>query len=201
MKNIVHNKPPTIIKDLPEEIQDAFIKMIQIYHSNGQLDEDQSTADAVADARDLFNDIESTVALSDIKIPGGADSTSAAQSCLLASSLAPTKIYVTSQMATSTVSSKTSSTHTASNGAFIPKVTPSKFPASSSLPITAFSNISRSSSPVPSTIPEAQTANLGNRIAPRPFESTSIGICVVTVLSAFGVALFLTACVSPFHGT
>lgn len=211
VEKIADKKTPPIIKDLSEKsqqkIQHEFSDIFRLIHKNMSGTEHISEA-AITGAVDSFNDINRKNSASDIdKIPtitfsdiaplfagftNELTTTHATKPCLAADSSTSTKHHPTRETVFSTYSvEKSTSTRTASKQNSTHRVTPPTVSASSYLPTSAVSNISRSFSPVPSSIPEPQSANLGTRTTSRPFESKSIGICAVTILGVLGLAVFL----------
>ena len=198
----------SIIKDLRKPIQDAFSSIIIIAFTLPSNTRKKAEA-TIADATVFINKIESgqppdmdkipeyagsyiTSLLSSFNagLPNSRGTATNAPTCSVTRSIITKNRLTTKVVATIDSSYKPSSTRVFPLHSSIPKVTAPNGPANSSLPTTDLSNISRSFASMPSAIPEGQTPNLGARISSYSFDSTSIVLWAVTILSVFGVAVF-----------
>lgn len=206
-KIIDDDEVPSIYHNMSPELQSALIKIIHAAYSLPETSRGNARS-SISSAVSFFNDFENGNLRSDINQPitsvfaeisagptGAcqgkhcAASTSSAQSCSL-----PTNIFMAIASPTETLNksfTKPASTGMALSHKSTPKVTMPSVPKSSSSPETAFSNISRPSSPIPTVTPESRHASFGSRISSYPFGSTSIWVWAVIILGILGVAVLL----------
>ncbi|MCJ1262403.1 hypothetical protein MMC22_002273 [Lobaria immixta] len=191
---------------MPEELKAAEAAVTGVVDFFNDIESGDNFSDNDKIHPDDMSTMSSLLADMSTGFPSGSDATMPVTTCVACSASAQTisclplpgannkgTISVAPRTVTtiSTPSKKLSTTRTQSPGKSVPTIRPSKVPANTSLPTPPFLNNSSSFSAGPSTTPDQQTPNLGSRMTSRPFESTSIGICAVTILGILGVVVLL----------